>query len=98
MGKSIYINCKKVYETGTKYKNIAEEIRQKKRYLEEIVNNINGIWKGTDSAIFQASFSKHIYELNDIISFLEDKSMILKTSALEHSNIDSNFTTKMKKR
>ena len=98
MGKKIIINPKKVYEMGTKYKNEADEIKYKKRELEEIVYRISQIWKGTASVEFQASFSQHIYELTEIIDFLNDKSIILKASALEHNNNDNNFSTIMKKR
>ena len=44
MGKKIIINPKKVYEMGTKYKNEADEIKYKKRELEEIVYRISQIW------------------------------------------------------
>ena len=97
MGRKIKINCKRVYETGLKYTKQAELIMKEQQKLNAISGEIESAWTGADSNNFLVSFNKHIEELNNIMAFLNNESGILKANALEHSNIDINFTNKMKR-
>ncbi len=97
MGRGIKINCKRVYETGLKYNREAELIREEQQKLSEISNTISTIWTGGDSHNFQVSFNDHIKSLDEVINYLENKAMILKGNALDHSTVDNDFTNKMKR-
>ena len=97
MGRKIKINCKRVYETGLKYAQQAELIRKEQSNLNSIAGGINAAWNGEDGNNFLISFNKHIESLNNVIDFLNTESSILKANALEHSNIDIEFTNKMKR-
>lgn len=97
MGRGIKINCKRVYETGLKYDKEADLIKGEQEKLNNISSEINSIWTGGDSNNFLVSFNQHIKALDEIINFLNTKSGILKGSALDHSNVDNNFSNKMKR-
>jgi exonuclease VII small subunit len=97
MGRGIKINCKRVYETGLKYNKEAELVKAEQQKLAEVSNSIGTIWTGGDSNNFQVSFNEHIKSLDEVIVFLENKAMILKGNALDHSTIDNDFTNKMKR-
>ena len=97
MVKGIKINCKRVYETGLKYNKEADLVRQEQEKLNNISEGIYNAWTGGDSNNFLVSFNEHIKALDEIIEFLENNANILKSNALEHSNIDTNFTNNMKR-
>lgn len=98
MGRTIKINCKKVYESGSKYEREAEVIVDIQKKLTEIGEGINEAWGGEDGHNFQVSFDQHIRQFDDIVEFLNDNAYILKGCALEHNTIDSNFNEKMKRK
>ena len=97
MERKILIDCYKVYETGTRYSNDAEEIEQNQTKLTEIAENIEAIWKGPDGRNFLVSLRKHIDEMNDIIGFLDEKSDVLRGASTDHRTEDEEFTLKMKR-
>ena len=97
MGRGIKINCKRVYETGLKYNQKADLVKQEQDKLNKISSNIGSIWTGGDSHNFLVSFNEHIKALDEIADFLNEKANILKGNALEHSNVDTNFSNKMKR-
>ena len=97
MERKILIDCYKVFETGNKYSQNAENIEQNQTTLSEIAENIENAWKGADSHNFLVSFRNHIDEINDIIGFLDFKSDILKGVSSDHKTTDENFTLKMKR-
>lgn len=97
MGRGIKINCKRVYETGLNYNKEAEMVKQEQDKLNNISSEINNAWTGGDSHNFLVSFNEHIEALDEIIEFLDNNANILKRNALEHSNIDTNFTNDMKR-
>ena len=93
----IKINCRKVYQAGLKYDKASEIVKNEQYKLNKISKRIEEIWKGGDSNNFLCSFDEHIKALDDIIRYLEDKSIVLRKKALEHSNADNNFSNKMKR-
>ena len=97
MDRVIKINCKHVYESGLEYEDKAKEIENILKTLVKAGEDIKNIWPSDDGNNFLVSYNKHILDLNDIIEFLDDEAYILKGCALEHSNIDNNFSDKMKR-
>ncbi|MBR4672187.1 MAG: hypothetical protein IKO78_03165 [Bacilli bacterium] len=93
----IKINPRKVYESGMKYHVYADRVIEDQRKLRGIKENVEKLWTGEDSHNFGVSFESHIDELDDIIDFLEEKSMLLKENALNHNTSDNNFKTKMER-
>ncbi len=97
MGRSIKINCKKVYLTGNKYNEEAEKIKNNQVKLKNIKENIAVIWSGIDSEQFQNRFLEHIDGLDDIVSFLNEEADILKGNATGHGTVDNDFRDKTKR-
>ena len=97
MVRGIKINCKRVYETGLKYNQEAEEIEKEQKQLTNIAEAIGEAWTGADSNNFLVSFNNHIKDLDRAVNFLNEQASILKGNALEHSNVDINFTNNMKR-
>ena len=97
MSRGIKINCRKVYETGLTYHKAAELIKENQNQLSNISSSIGEIWTGGDSNNFQVSFNQHIKALEEIISFMEGKSSVLKGNAMQHNNVDNTFGSKMKR-
>jgi len=93
----IKINPRKVYETGMKYHNYADEVIAAQSKLEKIREDLSTAWVGGDSHNFQVSFQNHIDLLDSIIDFLEEKSFTLKETALNHNTSDNNFKTTMER-
>ncbi len=97
MERVIKINCKHVYESGLEYENKASEIEKIQKKLIKAGEDIKSIWPSEDGHNFLVSYNEHILELNNIIEFLDEEAYILKGSALEHSNVDNDFSDKMKR-
>lgn len=93
----IKINPRKVYETGIKYHNYADEVIEAQRNLGIIKDKLSTAWTGEDSHNFQVSFQNHIDLLDSVIDFLEEKSFTLKETALNHNTSDNNFKTTMER-
>ena len=94
---SIVINCRKVYDSGTYYENVEDEIKSIKEKLLKIAEDIKENYQGPDSHNFAVSFTNHINQLNDIEEFLEDKAIILKDTALKHNSVDNEFIAKVER-
>ncbi len=97
MGKSIKINCKKVYETGLNYEQKAEILKRIQKDLDESKQKIEKSWKGKDYNNFVINFNNHINDLSYFINFLTNKGELLKNKAINHNAIDNNLSTKIKR-
>lgn len=95
--EKIKINPRKVYETGIKYQQYADDVRTAQSKLRGIREKIGDAWTGEDSHNFQVSFENHINLLDSIVDFLEEKSFVLKENALNHNTSDENFKTTMER-
>ena len=95
--RDIKINCKKVYDTGIIYENELEKIKQIKEKLTNISSKIKEEWTGDDNHNFLESFNAHIYDLGNLMTFLEENGKILKDTALEHSQINSSFVAQIER-
>lgn len=89
MKSVLKINCRHVYDSGEGYIKNSDEIATIQKNLDTISNDIYKIWKGPDGNNFLVSFNKHIKSLDAVINFLNGNADILKTTALNHSNIDT---------
>ena len=93
----IIINPRKVYETGMKYHNYSDSIKMEQAKLIKIKEDIENSWTGVDIHNFQVSFENHIYLLDSIVDFLEEKSFILKENAQNHNVSDDNLKISMER-
>ena len=96
--RDIMINCKKVYEVGSLYKNKKEEIDMIENNLKSISDNIKEAWTGADSHNFTESFGAHIYELENLKNYLDGNSEILKNNALEHNQSNKAYASRLERR
>lgn len=94
--RELRINCKKVYDTGSIYGIEANEISEIKKRLDKISEEIGESWSGGDSHNFLESFNAHIYDLNNLINFLNGSEKILKNVALNHSRYNHDFIKRVK--
>lgn len=97
MANKIKINCKRVYDTAVFYDESIQKINSLKQELLIISHNISKVWQGLDSKNFNVKFNNHIEKLDDLIFFLESKSMLLKKIASLHNSVDDNFADAMKR-
>lgn len=97
MVRKIKINCKKVYDTGVAYENNANEIKRMQIRLNNISDNIKLSWHGVDSNNFIARLNSQIVELDKIINFLNNKGALLKSNAINHSTVDSDFLSRIRR-
>ena len=93
----IIINTRKVYETGNYYDSLAKRVYDNKEKLKDIADTIKTVWTGSDSISFTNSFEEHIKGIDEIISFLEKESSLLKRVSTSHGEKDNNFNNKMKR-
>jgi uncharacterized protein YukE len=97
MGYGLGINCKKVYNSGKKYIDYHNEIKDIQKELEEIASNINSIWVGVDGNNFTSSFRGHIKDLNLVINFLGSNGSLLENTAKDHGSIEDSFATEIER-
>lgn len=97
MGYRIKINCKKVYDNGTFYKQMSDDIIETQKRLDTISNEIYKIWGGAPGNNFIVSFNKHIKDFDAVVNFLRDNGELLRKNAYDHGNIDYEFATKMER-
>ena len=95
--RTIKINCKHVYDSGSKYEKEADEILDVQKRLLNSYSEIKKIWPSVDGHNFLVSFDNHILELNKLVNFLDEEATILKGSALDHNQADNDFFEKMKR-
>ena len=86
MGRIIKINCQKVYKTGLLYMQDAEQLKSYQEELRKVLSNVKDSWQGADSNNFAIRLEQYIESLDDIVIALEEKSDVLKSSALNHNN------------
>ncbi len=96
--RDIVINCRKVYEVGSLYKNKSDEINIIENNLKKISDNIKSAWSGADSHNFIESFEAHIYELENLKNYLEGNSKLLKNNALEHNQSNNKYASRLERR
>ena len=95
--RKIKINCKRIYNTGVLYSTESNEISQIKRNLSEISERIKKLWTGTDNHNFIESFDAHIYDLTNLINYLDGNGKIMNDTALNHNQINVNFYKKIER-
>ena len=87
----IKINCYKVNETGNKYKEDAEYLREIKTKMKEIKSGIKEAWNNSENVNFLASFEDHINSIDKYIDFLDDKGNILIDVSGKHNESERSF-------
>ena len=97
MANKIKINCKKVYDTAVFYGDSAQRISELKKELSTISSNVSNAWQGVDNNNFTVTFNNHIEQLNELVSFLESKSLLLKKISSLHNSVDNDFSNSMKR-
>ena len=95
MGRIIKINCQKVYKTGLLYMQDAEQLKSYQEELRKVLSNVKDSWQGADSNNFAIRVEQYIESLDDIVIALEEKSDVLKSSALNHNTVDNEFLERM---
>ena len=95
MGRIIKINCQKVYKTGLLYMQDAEQLKSYQEELRKVLSNVKDSWQGADSNNFAIRLEQYIESLDDIVIALEEKSDVLKSSALNHNGVDNEFLERM---
>lgn len=99
MSNKIKINCRRVFDTGSTYLTQVEEIKEIKNTLKNISSEIANCWHdGIDSINFQNNFNSYIESMDDLTEFLTSEGALLMANALDHSNVDKNFTNSMRSR
>ena len=95
--RKIKFNCKQIYDTGTLYDAKIEEIREIKNEMANISNRIKENWTGDDNHNFLESFNAHIYDLTNIINYLEGNGKIMKDTALNHGKVNEEFFSRIER-
>lgn len=93
--RELRINCKRVYDTGSVYGIGANELIEIRKRLNNISLDIKEIWSGGDSHNFLESFNAHIYDLNNLINFLNGSEKVLKNVALNHNRYNHEFVKRV---
>ncbi len=91
----IKINCNKVYNTGTEYKQSSEEIKNYKEQLNEIYTGIEEAWNNDENVNFLASFKDHINVLDEYINFLDETGDNMKNISIKHNDSELEFKKRM---
>lgn len=89
---NIKINPRQVYYTGIQYSLLADKVRECQNKINKICEDeVEDAWIGGDNHNFIVSLTEHAALLDDLVDFLENKSSILKETALNHNTSDNNL-------
>ena len=87
----IKINCYKVNETGKKYIEDAEYLRETKTKMKEIQDELKIAWNNTENVNFFASLENHIKSIDKYVDFLDGKGRILVDISGKHNESERSF-------
>ena len=87
----IKINCYKVNDTGKKYIDDSEYLRETKAKMKEIQDGLKEAWNNTENVNFLTSFEDHINKMDKYIDFLDRKGKVLVDISGKHNESEKSF-------
>ena len=87
----IKINCYKVNETGKKYKEDAEYLRETKDKMNSLYEGFKIAWNNTENVNFLTSFKDHINDIDKFVDFMDNNGNILVDVSGLHNESEVNF-------
>lgn len=96
MGR-IFINPKVVFKTGMNFSDYADELKDMKKKLNDINDEVQAAWQGESGHDFSETFKSHISEIDGLIEFLEFEARVVKNGAVSHCRLDKEFIEELER-